>query len=82
MINLDIIKSIFDNHSIDKVTLIEESNFITYILYNMKENLSLERWNHLEIILKSYTKKDVVLLPYNQAITHLDAEFLDKGVTI
>jgi len=80
--NLNIIKSIFNNHSINKAIFIEERTFITYIIYDMSESLPLERWEHLEAILKEYTKKEVALLPYNQAITNLGSDYINKGVTI
>ena len=82
MINLEIIKSILTNHSINKAIFVEEKDFNCYIICEMKEYLPLDRWNHLEIILKDYTKKNVSLLPYNQALNNLGESYIKKGVTI
>lgn len=82
MIDTKILKSIFSNYSINKVVFIEEDNFNTFLICSMSENISLERWNNLESILKEYSKKEVSLLPFSQAYKYLKEEYISKGVII
>ena len=82
MINKDIIKSIFSNYSIDKIIFINEEEFCSFIICSMNDNLSLERWENLENILKDYVNKEVSLLPLVQACNQLGKDYLKKGVII
>lgn len=82
MINKNIIKSIFENHSIYKVIFIEEKEFISFIICNMNESIELNKWNNLENILTEYLKKDVCLLPLSQALEYLGKDYIDKGEVI
>ena len=82
MINKDIVKSIFNNYSIDKVIFIEEKTFECFVICSMKENISYDRWCNLENVLKEYRNKDISLLPLEQAINSLGKDYLSKGVVI
>ena len=82
MINTAIIKSMFKNYHINKIIMIEEKDFYAFIIGPMNKSISIERWEHLENILKDYTKKDVSLIPYKQAYNQLGKKYLEKGVSI
>lgn len=82
MIDRKIIKSIFSNYSVNEIIFIEESTFYTFIMCSMSKNISLDRWDNLENILKEYTSKDVCLIPIEQAKKHLGKEYISKGVII
>ena len=78
----DIIKSIFNNHEINKVTMIEENDSCTFIIHSMTNSIPLERWENLENLLKYVIKKEIYLCSYPQAITYFQKEFINKGVII
>jgi len=80
--NKNILKSIFNTYSIDKVILVEENDFLSFILCSMQECLSYERWCCLENNLKELLNKEVSLLPLSQAIKYLGKDYLSKGVRI
>ncbi len=82
MIDEKIIKAIFSNYSIDEVIFIKESSFCSFIICSMNENISLDRWNNLENILKEYTSNEVSLLSLEQALKYLGNEYISKGVII
>ena len=82
MIDTNLLKSIFDNHSIDKVILVDNNECLNFIINSMEENLELSRWENLENILKHVTKKEILLLSYPQAKQYLGQEYLNKGVII
>ena len=82
MINKTILKTILNSHSIEKCIYIQEENFDSFIICSMKDNLSFSRWNHLEVILSDYTKKEVALLPLSQAEKLFKKDYFKKGVVI
>ena len=82
MIDQNIVKSIFKSHSINKVVYIDEGSFNSFIIYEMSNSISADKWNNLEHLLQDITKKEVALLPYAQAVKHLGKDYLSKGVVI
>lgn len=48
----------------------------------MQENISIEKWNNLENVLKETFNSEISLLPLSQALKILTRTQLDKGVVI
>lgn len=82
MIDLNIIKSIFTSHHINKIILIDETSSYTFVICSMHESISSNKWDNLENILKYHVKKDVTILSHPQALKYLGNDFLNKGVII
>lgn len=82
MIDVKIIKSIFVSHNIHKIIFIEEKSSLTFVICSMENEISSEKWENLENILKYHTKKEITLLSYPQVLKYLGKDFLSKGVMI
>lgn len=82
MLDIDVLKSIFTSNNISKFILIEEENVINFVICQMNDSLTFEKWNNLENILAYYTKKTISINSYPQAIKYLGNEYLNKGVII
>lgn len=82
MLDKGLIKSIFNCYSIKKVIYIKQKDFISFIICSMQENISIEKWNNLENVLKETFNSEISLLPLSQALKILTRTQLDKGVVI
>ena len=60
MIDQNIVKSIFKSHSINKVVYIDEGSFNSFIIYEMSNSISVDKWNNLEHLLQDITKKKLL----------------------
>lgn len=70
--NTSLLYNIFKTHGIEKVSFIETDDNYLFLLEEMNTNLPLQRWEHLENILIDIIKKDIYLLPIEQANKYLD----------
>ena len=78
----NILKSIFENHKIKKVIVVEEATFLNFIICSMAESISFDRWTNLENILKYHTNKEISLTSHHQALKYFGKNYLSKGVII
>lgn len=79
MYNTDMLCSIFKTYGINNVLIKENSDNIDFIISNMSENISLERWNYLEAILTDCAKKNITILTYNQALENLGSNYIQES---
>ena len=82
MINPEIFASVFKHHQINKVMLIEHNDCFNFLISDMSSSITLDRWEHLENILRDLTKKEINIIPYSQAIVFFNKEMLAKGVEV
>ena len=82
MINTNILSSIFDNYSINKVILLEDTDCYNFIISNMPSSINLDRWEYLENILKEILRKNINIIPHNQAIEIFDNNAINEGLVI
>ena len=82
MINKEILSSVFFNYGIKKIILVEDNTRLNFVISNMDLELSLDRWEYLENILKDITKKDINIMPLNQVLKHLGSTYVSKGDVI
>ena len=82
MINKNILSQVFDNYGINKVMLLEYNNSYNFLISEMNKELSLDRWEYLENILKDITKKNINLIPYSQAKKYFNDDINLKGEVI
>ncbi len=80
MINM--YSAVFACYDIEKVFLLETKDTCDFIIGNMEEELSLERWNNLEDILKDLSGKKVNIITQVQAEKFFGKDCINKGVTI
>lgn len=72
MINTTILSSIFQSHNIDCVSYLKNEDDYIFLIQKMDSSLSLERWIHLENVLKDVTKSDISILSYDYAKKYID----------
>ena len=82
MINENILSKIFEQNKINNVIMVEENNYLNFIISNMTSSLSLDKWEYLENILKDVTSKNINIITYNQALKNLGNDYIKKGVVI
>ena len=78
----NIIKDILKSHYINSAILIDNNDEYNIVICSMKKEISFEKWDNLENLLKYCTKKDVCFSSYPQAKKYLGEEYLKKGVII
>lgn len=78
----NIFSTIFENYGIESVILIDTESKSNFIISNMKNDLSIERWDYLENILKDVMKKSINIIPYNQAIKCFGIKKIEEGEVI
>ena len=82
MTNFKVLKSIFNNHSIKDVVILDETDSFTFVISGMDEHISLNRWNNLEKLLNEYLGKPITLISFEQAIKLIGKDRLKKGVVL
>lgn len=79
MIDTKILLSVFEKHGINSVLLIPSENRNIFLIKEMPSSICLNRWEHLENILKDICKKDCDILSHEYASNYINIE---KGVVI
>lgn len=72
MTDLNLLYSVFDKHSVDSVSYIKDGDTFIFLIKEMSNSISLERWEHLEQILKDILKVDISILSYEYAKNYID----------
>ena len=71
MINTQIIASVFKNHGIEKIILIPSENKNVFLIQEMSSDISLNRWEHLENVLKDICQKDCDIMSFEYATKYI-----------
>ena len=71
MINKSLLYSVFLHHNVSKVSYIKKDSCYIFLIEEMNSAIPLQRWEHLESILKDITKKEFCILPYKYAEKYL-----------
>lgn len=79
MINKEILTSVFEKHGIEKVVFIPLESKNIFLIKEMSSHLSLDRWEHLENILKDISCKPCDILDYEYASNYIN---VTEGVVI
>ena len=82
MLNNKTLTSIMQTYGITKANIKENETTFDLIIDEMTENLSLDRWNLLENVLRDLTNKKVNILTYTQAEKCLGNAYLNESKVI
>lgn len=72
MINTNLLVSIFEAHKVDSVYYLKDNEDFIFLIKKMDSSIPLERWEHLENVLKDVTKTNVSILSYDYAKMYID----------
>ena len=70
--NTKFLASVFEKHNISSVYYLEDKNYPVFLIKEMDSSIPLERWTHLENVLKDATNSEVSILSYDYAKNHID----------
>ena len=79
MIKTEIFASVFKSHGIEKVLLVQAKNRNIFLIQEMSSSIPLNRWEHLENILKDICQSECDILSYDCASKYIN---IKNGVTI
>ena len=82
MINKELFASVFKNYGIERVLLNKDESNYNFIISQMNNNISLERWEQLENILKDITKSNVNIFGLEQATKYLSNTYIEESMVI
>lgn len=72
MIKAEALTSIFNAHGIEQALLIPTKNKNIFLIKDMSSDISLNRWEHLEHILKDIYQKECDIMSYEYASKYIN----------